>query len=146
MALSLSGILGAPVDYGGGSLGTGQSSDGVALNTKGTHLHIGNQSSDQITSARVRSGCVLAKGTIRAFGGTAGIDNPTQIAVSGVTVFSADFNFNSMTMVSAPSLGIFHARTNGSLVPLNASGPLYPLTTVQFAAPFSVALLPEKTE
>jgi hypothetical protein len=64
--------------------------------------------------------------------------------VSGDTVVVADFNLTGS--ITAPSMGIYTALTNGSLKSLTGGSALHPLTTVQIAVPLSVVIATETTE
>jgi 6-phosphogluconolactonase (cycloisomerase 2 family) len=142
-SLSATGTLGPFTEYNG-TLGTGKNSNDVTLSSTGKYLFIANNSSNQITAARVGPDCTLAKGTVSATGGTAGRDYPGQIAVSGNTVVVGDFNLTgSLTM---PSMGVYNTTTNGSLKSLTTGSALHPLTTVQLAVPLSVVIAVESAE
>ena len=132
--------LGAFTDFI--NLGGGTITEAVTLSANGKLLYISDSASSQITAAPVGPSCALSAGTVSSFG-MAGNDYPSQIAVSGTTVFIVDNNSDDGFTV--PTLGIFRGRSNGGLQSLTGGNPLHPLTTVQLASPFSVAVVPESS-
>jgi hypothetical protein len=141
--LSATGTLGAFTDYNG-TLGNGKNSNDVTLDSTGKFLFISNNYSNQITTARIRQDCTLAKGMTSPTGGKNGRDYPGQIAVSGDTVVVGDFNLTGSHTV--PSMGIYTVQANGSLKSLTGGSALHPLTTAQIAVPLSVVIATETSE
>jgi hypothetical protein len=140
-AAAVSGTsLGAFTNYT--NLGGGANSQALALSASGNLLYISDDQTSQITTASVGSGCALSPDTVSSFG-MAGNDFPSQIAVSGTTVFIVDYNNDDGFTV--PALGLFQALGNGELKSLTGGNPLHPLTTVQLANPVSVAIVPESS-
>jgi hypothetical protein len=108
------GVLGPAADY---ILGVGAGSSAVLVNWNNTALYVSNQYSAKVTTDTIAPGCLLTYQAI-IHDGVSNTDHPGQIAQAKMAhgyVVTGDSSYHS-----APGMGIFNARTDGTLNPLGA--------------------------